>query len=244
MRIVRFFVPLTPKELCIFAQKHIDMTEKEKYVEDFKKMCIGILAESNNCMESQKAFKEAKSVPEAVTAWMHYFAGVVDEVPRQVAAAFAKMYDVYKEDVNKAGVYFNEEPPEGITARVVIVGDCDKDLTIGARHKVYVLGKAKVTLIEQAQATVNYPDAEIYAYDAARVTMRAGRAWMFDSSSFVGRGRVYAHNDCRIDISGGDVFSLGHRVISAYGDTIVKARSMQHVYLHDRAREEPMSTDN
>ena len=63
------------------------MTDKEKYVEDFKKMCIGILAESNNCMESQKAFKEAKSVPEAVTAWMHYFAGVVDEVPRQVAAA-------------------------------------------------------------------------------------------------------------------------------------------------------------
>ena len=116
---------------------------------------------------------------------MHYFAGVVDEVPRQVAAAFARMYDVYKEDVNKAGVYFNEAPPEGITARVVIVGDCDKDLTIGARHKVYVLGKANVSLIEQAQATVNYPDAEIYAYDTARVTMRAGRAWMFGSSSFV-----------------------------------------------------------
>ena len=63
------------------------MKDKGKYIEDFKKMGIGILAESNNCMESQKAFKEAKSVPEAVTAWMHYFAGVVDEVPRQVAAA-------------------------------------------------------------------------------------------------------------------------------------------------------------
>ena len=220
------------------------MTEKEKYVEDFKKMCIGILAESNNCMESQKAFKEAKSVPEAVAAWMHYFAGVVDEVPRQVAAAFAKMYDVYKEDVNKAGVYFNEEPPEGTTARVVIVGDCEKYLPIGARHKVYVLGKARVSMTEHAQATVNHPDAHIYAYNTVRVTMREGRAWMFDSSSFVGRGTVYAHDDCRIDISGGKVLSTGHKIIRAYGDTLVKTRSMQNVYLNDQACMEPLSTDN
>lgn len=217
------------------------MTEKEKYVEEFKELCLGILAQSNNCKQSQQDFRAAKSVPEAVTAWMKYFAGVVDEVPRQVAETFGRLYGKYKSDINKAGVYYNETPPEMSNSMVVIVGDCDEKLQIGARHRVYVLGKAEVVVYWQASATVNHPDAMVRATNSARVSMREGSAEMCGSSHFVGKGTVYAWNSCRVDISGGKVYDFGHVRISAYGDSVVYSNHPQGVEVNDTACIRPFS---
>ena len=88
--------------------------KKDPYFDRFQQLCIGILAQSDNCMESQQQFKAARSVPELVTAWQRFWAGVLHEVPEQVIKAFADLYPVYREDIIRAGVYYNEAPPVGI----------------------------------------------------------------------------------------------------------------------------------
>ena len=88
--------------------------KQDEYFLRFQQLCIGILAQSDNCMESQQQFKSARSVPELVTAWQRFWAGVLHEVPEQVIKAFADLYPVYRDDIIRAGVYYNEAPPVGI----------------------------------------------------------------------------------------------------------------------------------
>lgn len=88
--------------------------KQDEYFLRFQQLCIGILAQSDNCMESQQQFKAARSVPELVTAWQRFWAGVLHEVPEQVINAFADLYPVYRDDIIRAGVYYNEAPPVGI----------------------------------------------------------------------------------------------------------------------------------
>lgn len=88
--------------------------KQDEYFLRFQQLCIGILAQSDNCMESQQQFKAARSVPELVTAWQRFWAGVLHEVPEQVIKAFADLYPVYRDDIIRAGVYYNEAPPVGI----------------------------------------------------------------------------------------------------------------------------------
>lgn len=102
--------------------------KKDPYFDRFQQLCIGILAQSDNCMESQQQFKAARSVPELVTAWQRFWAGVLHEVPEQVIKAFADLYPVYREDIIRAGVYYNEAPPVGIypTDPIVPVSPTEK----------------------------------------------------------------------------------------------------------------------
>lgn len=103
--------------------------KKDPYFDRFQQLCIGILAQSDNCMESQQQFKAARSVPELVTAWQRFWAGVLHEVPEQVIKAFADLYPVYREDIIRAGVYYNEAPPVGIypTDPIVPVSPTEKN---------------------------------------------------------------------------------------------------------------------
>lgn len=102
--------------------------KKDPYFDRFQQLCIGILSQSDNCMESQQQFKAARSVPELVTAWQRFWAGVLHEVPEQVIKAFADLYPVYREDIIRAGVYYNEAPPVGIypTDPIVPVSPTEK----------------------------------------------------------------------------------------------------------------------
>ena len=87
--------------------------KQDEYFLRFQQLCIGILAQSDNCMESQQQFKAARSVPELVTAWQRFWAGVLHEVPEQVIKAFADLYPVYRDDSIRAGVYYSAAPPIG-----------------------------------------------------------------------------------------------------------------------------------
>lgn len=82
----------------------------DTYFSRFQSLCLRILSQSDNCQESQRAFRSAKSVPELVTAWQFYWNGVLHEVPDQVLAAFDRYYPEYRDDIARAGIYYNEAP--------------------------------------------------------------------------------------------------------------------------------------
>ena len=109
----------------------------EQRTQRFKTLCVNILAQSGNCQESQHAFKSTQSIPEMCEAWRKYWHGLITEVPQQVIDAFKAVYPEFKSDINKGGIFYNEDSPTG----TVLVGDTDEEIHLYSSRKIYVLGK-------------------------------------------------------------------------------------------------------
>lgn len=225
----------------------------DKYFSRFQDLCIRILAQSDNCQESQKAFKSAKSVPELVTAWQFYWNGVLHEVPEQVLAAFNKFYPEYHDDIARAGIYYNEAPvslhatvtevsPSGEEGSVstpspsmVLIGDGDKPLHIEGRHRVYVLGNTPVTCSGQCNVYVVADRANITLLGNCRCNAEAGTVIVKDRSVFNGKGNVTCYDSATVFIAGGTLEDHGHLNISAYCDSAISSFTKQRIILHDQA---------
>lgn len=150
----------------------------DKYFSRFQDLCTRILAQSDNCQESQQAFKSAKSVPELVTAWQFYWNGVLHEVPEQVLAAFNKFYPEYHDDIARAGIYFNESPatvpsasPDGSTT----VPDASASGSEGGAPALSPLAKA-FTLSPLYKAPDPLPQGEDSDYEEQWENNRPGNA--------------------------------------------------------------------
>lgn len=232
----------------------------DKYFSRFQDLCIRILAQSDNCQESQQAFKSAKSVPELVTAWQFYWNGVLHDVPEQVLAAFNKFYPEYHDDIARAGIYFNESPatvpeasPDGSTTvpeaspsgqecgvqtpspSMVLIGDGDKPVHIEGRHRVYVLGNTPVTCSGQCNVNVIAERANVTLLGNCRCNAEAGTIIVKDRSVFNGKGNVTCYDSATVFIAGGTLEDHGHLNISAYSDSAISSFTKQRIILHDQA---------
>lgn len=221
----------------------------DKYFSRFQDLCIRILAQSDNCQESQQAFKSAKSVPELVTAWQFYWNGVLHEVPEQVLAAFNKFYPEYHDDIARAGIYFNESPatvpsgsPEGLEVGVptpspsmVLIGDGDKPVHIEGSHRVYVLGNTPVTCSGQCNVNVIAERANVTLLGNCRCNAEAGTIIVKDRSVFNGKGNVTCYDSSTVFIAGGTLEDHGHLNISAYSDSAISSFTKQRIILYDQA---------
>lgn len=221
----------------------------DKYFSRFQDLCIRILSQSDNCQESQQAFKSAKSVPELVTAWQFYWNGVLHEVPEQVLAAFNKFYPEYHDDIARAGIYFNESPatvpsgsPEdlevGVTTpspSMVLIGDSDKPVHIEGRHRVYVLGNTPVTCSGQCNVNVIAERANVTLLGNCRCNAEAGTIIVKDRSVFNGKGNVTCYDSATVFIAGGTLEDHGHLNISAYSDSAISSFTKQRIILYDQA---------
>lgn len=236
----------------------------DQYFSRFQDLCIRILAQSDNCQESQQAFKSAKSVPELVTAWQFYWNGVLHEVPEQVLAAFNKFYPEYHDDIARAGIYYNEAPaslnatvpdasssasatvPEVSTSgqevgvstpspSMVLIGDGDKPLHIDGRHRVYILGNTPVTCSGQCNVYVVAERANVTLLGNCRCNAEAGTVIVKDRSVFNGKGNVTCYDSATVFITGGTLEDHGHLNISAYCDSAISSFTKQRIILHDQA---------
>ena len=209
----------------------------DKYFSRFQDLCIRVLAQSDNCQESQQAFKSAKSVPELVTAWQFYWNGVLHEVPEQVLAAFNEFYPEYHDDIARAGIYFNESPATVPThsPSMVLIGDGDNPVNIEGRHRVYVLGNTPVTCSGQCNVNVIAERANVTLLGNCRCNAEAGTIIVKDRSVFNGKGNVTCYDSATVFIAGGTLEDHGHLNISAYSDSAISSFTKQRIILHDKA---------
>ena len=217
--------------------------EKSEYFLRFQQMCIDILAKSGNCAESQSFFRNATTVPELVSAWKRYWAGLLHEVPELVIDAFRKNYDIYRKDINLAAVYYNEAPPATASVSIVLVGNSDQNwnnltsmLAINGRHRVYVLGNHDVKVEGACNVFVNADDARVRLYDSCRANLKKGIVWAKDRSVVNGKGHVVCYDATTIKAFGGIVEDYGHQSIDAYNDTVVRTSINKRITLHDKAQ--------
>lgn len=217
--------------------------EKNEYFLRFQQMCIDILAKSGNCKESQSFFRNATTVPELVSAWKRYWDGLLHEVPELVIDAFRKNYDIYRKDINRAGVYYNEVPPISAPPSIILIGDNDiwkskflPCLEIEGRHRVYVLGNMEVWAMDSCNLTVNSDSAMVRLFDACRANVEKGKVIAWNRSIVSGKGYIICHDSATVKIFGGTVEDHGHLSIDAYNDAVVKTSIDKRITLHDNAR--------
>ncbi len=212
----------------------------KSYFQRFQDLCIGILAQSDNCLESQALFRSARTVPELVTAWQRFWAGVMHEVPEQVIAAFADLYPVYRDDINRAGVFYNEAPPAEFNHGMVLVGDAPAAdaaaITISGRHRVYVLGDAPITVGGSSSVHVNAARANVTLSDCARANIEQGTLVARGRSIVNGRGDMTCFDAATIYISGGTLTDHGHLNIVAFNDAVVRSFTNRRIQLNDQSK--------
>ena len=238
--------------------------KQDEYFLRFQQLCIGILAQSDNCMESQQQFKSARSVPELVTAWQRFWAGVLHEVPEQVIKAFADLYPVYRDDIIRAGVYYNEAPPVGIypenpispvspsdaatvpsasplgptTNAMILIGDAPAtvpDDSIHGRNRVYVLGDLPVTVTDNSSVHVNSDRAVVTVCGSARANIERGTLIARDRAVVNGKGLITCYDSTTIYVSGGVLHDKGHLDIIAYNDAVINSFTNRRIKLNDQA---------
>lgn len=203
---------------------------EEKY-QRFKVLCAKILAQSGNCETSQADFAAAADYAQLREAWAKYWAGVQTEVPTQVLAAFAEHYSEYKEELNAAGVHYNEDAPLG----TVVIGDSVEEIHLWRARNAYVLGAAKVVLHATAAATGLNEKCTVELRDNSRATMRAGYAIAGGRSLLTTRCDAECREAATVRITDATLKDCGHAAVYAYGKAAVKSFTDRLIYLHDNS---------
>lgn len=179
---------------------------------EFKQLCMDILGQSNNCVESRLAFADCTTIPQLVQAWKRYLDGILNEVPAQVLDAFSRLYDKYKEEINRAEVYFNEPAARGI----IFVGNMDECLRVKgigpAAPKVYVLGRAHVILFGNCQGFCNADGATLELLDVSSGTVRKGHGIARNYSRLTCSSTCECYNASMVTLAeGATLQDNGHR---------------------------------
>lgn len=195
---------------------------KQSDFSKIKDVALGVLAQSGNCEASQREFYAAQSVPELAQAWQHFWAGAVTEVPEQVVEAFAEHYAVYREGINAAGWWYNEQPPTTVQRAQVLIGKQTQDsLRIEGRHKVYVLSTQPVIIGGNCGVYVNCETANVVVTDSARCNIKQGMLTAYKRAVVNGSGNMECHDSATVYITGGTLYDYGHLNIIAYNDACV-----------------------
>lgn len=169
--------------------------------EHFRKVVLSVLSQSGNCEESQAAIRACATIPELVQVWKKYWSGVIEEVPTQFIAALEEIYPIYAEQINSAGVWYNEIAPQGMCVIGNVPASFDAPFVADSQFnpiRVYVLGRAKVIARGITQVYCNCADAEIELHDSAKGTVSHGFARAFDRSTLVTADRYEQHDKAQI----------------------------------------------
>jgi len=215
----------------------------DQHFRNFQDICISILAQSDNCQESQTQFRAAQTVPELVTAWQHFWAGVLHEVPEQVITAFSELYPQYRADITPAGVFYNEDPDQcellpddfPLPTAMVLVGDGTETLTLDGNYRVYVLGSTPLVCHGHCNVHVVSDRANVTLHDNCRCNCEAGNVTLRDRSVLNGKGNVTCYDSTYVLQSGGTLTDHGHLSILAYGDTSINSFTRKRITLNDQS---------
>ena len=225
------------------------METNNDYFTRFQNLCLSILAQSDNCQESQDMFRATKTIPELVSAWQRYWAGLLHEVPEQVIKAFSQFYPTYRDDIIRAGVYYNEAPPiDHITPSIILIGDapeatvpegppsCVSPLEVFGRHRVYVLGNLPIITHDNCNVLVNSSRSNVTLHDNCRCNLEAGNVILHDRSMLNGSGNVTCYDSTTILLMGGTLHDKGHLDITAYNDAVIHTFTSRKITLNDKAK--------
>lgn len=169
--------------------------------EHFRKVVLSVLSQSGNCEESQADVKACTTIPEIVQVWKKYWSGVIDEVPTQFIAALDEIYPLYADQINAAGVWYNEVASQGMCVIGNLPTSFDSPLVAESEFtpvRLYVLGRAKVIARGITQIYSNCAEAEIDLHDSSTGTVTRGFARAYDRSTLITADRYEQHDKAKI----------------------------------------------
>lgn len=211
------------------------MVESNSF-EKFKKLNLDILKQTGNCIESQQLFGAAQSVAELVSVWLHFWANMLDEVPQQLVSALKEVYSDYKEDINSAGVYFNEAPNTAFGNEKILIGDDVDGLEIHGNYSVYVLGCSSISVYDHSQVYVYNEGAKVGIYDNVICYVTKGTVIAHDRAIVNGQGNLTCYDSTTINISDGVLEDHGHLQINAHEKAVVNSFTTKGIKIFGHAK--------
>lgn len=202
----------------------------------FQQICADLRLQTTNCQKSQVKFGEAKSVTEAVAALRMFWISVVEQIPAEFVSALDQHYAEFRDEMNAAGVYYNEAPANPTNA-VVFVGDIQSTLSIlNGRPRVIVLGRANVVVSDHVRCECYHEDAQIECCGHSRLQLKKGSAIARDYSTVEGYGTILTHDRATAYIYGGSLFDRGHNLIKSYNDAVIHSFTDRKIELYDQSQ--------
>lgn len=206
---------------------------QQNRTEQFRSICKEILSQSGNCKESQDDLAAAKTIPEMVMVWRKYWHGILTEVPLQTIAKLDHVYSEFKEEINAAGVFYNESRNDGF----IIVGNCDNVVKIEDKAHAYVLGKAEVWAFGHSYIYANNPDATILLYDHSCGNIQNSTVHACDWSSLISnKAKAHCVDAVTVDLMGGTLTDNGHLLINAYNGSVVYSNLTKNIVLNGSSK--------
>uniref|UniRef100_UPI003FF0E967 hypothetical protein n=1 Tax=Prevotella sp. TaxID=59823 RepID=UPI003FF0E967 len=154
------------------------------------------------------------------------------EVPQQVMAAFRDFYPDYKNEINAAGIFYNEDSPTGN----VLIGDSTETIHLYHAHTAYILGNARVVLHNIASALVMNPDCHVELRDFSRATVKEGHAVARNQSRLTTNVSAECYDMSVVNITAGTLTDHGHRAVYAFGNAVVNSFTRQFISIYDNAQ--------
>jgi len=214
----------------------MSVSNKSKSFAEFIQICTALREQTTNCEKSQVKFSEAQSVTEAVAAFRMFWLSIVAQVPDKFIAVAAEHYADYRDEVNAAGVYFNEPPTDPSNA-LVFIGNSDEPITIDkGKPRVIVLGKANVTIADHVRCECHNAEAVIDCREFSRVKLIKGTAHVRDRSFAEGSGSFYTYGCSTTRIEGGELSDQGHLLIKSYNDAVIHSFTHRNIELNDNSQ--------
>lgn len=205
---------------------------KEQKTQRFKELCIEILSQSGNCMESQHDFHETETIQQMCSAWWKYWHGLITEVPMQVVRAFDTFYPDFKTEINAAGFYYNEDARNGI----VLIGNSEKPIHLSESKRVTILGSTYVMLHRNASALALNPNCTVELFDGSIATIKEGYGVAHDHSHLTTLCDARCFDSSIVHITNGTLLDYGHSLICAYGDATIKTFTNKLIQLYDKSK--------
>ena len=202
-----------------------------------KSYCTTACHTRHACAEGYRAMLAAKNVSQLMAVWRANWEDIVESKYADIINDhLPALYPTLRKEMNAAGIYVNECPQTAPEYVLVIVTDNDHIVEINDYAKCYVLGKARVRVLDHAQVYSEKNDrAIINLYDYSYGHVSKGNTVAFGHSRLWTSTNASLYGSVTCEAHGGELRVSSYLKIEAYGDTKVFSKTDRNITLYGNA---------
>lgn len=206
-----------------------------------KDTCTRACHDRHACVNGYKQMLASTNVSQMMATWRDNWEDVVESKYADIIRTeLPKQYPLLKDEMNKAGIYLNECPEDAQSFVLVLVTDCDKEISIHGKASAYILGEATVSAYGHAQVYSSRCDqACIFLHDYAYANITKGHVVASDRSHFECSSVAVIDGCVQCIMKGGEAHVIACARVDAYNGTIVYSSTPDRIHLDDSSQIKP-----
>lgn len=210
-----------------------------------KNTCARACHDRHACVNGYKQMLAATNVSQMMATWRDNWEDVVEgKFADIICTELPRQYPLLKDEMNKAGIYLNECPENAQFFILVLVTDCDKDISIRGKASAYILGEATVSAYGHAQVYSSRCDkARIFLHDYAYGNIKKGKVVACDRSRLECSSVAMIDGCVECTMKGGEAYVVACKQLYAYNRTIVYSSTSNRIHIDESSQLKPYQNE-